>query len=77
MRLLGEENQVMACGAVRRKPSRERNMHRLLSVIPKRGHAGQRTSHGDMLELPSTVFAEKDIGAVRIVSKYGDDIERL
>ena len=77
MRLLGEENQVVPCSATRRKPSRERNVDGLLPVIPKRSHARQRASDGDMLELPSTVFAAKDIRAVRIVSKHGDNIERL
>ena len=77
MRLLGEENQVMAYGAVCRKPSRERNVHRLLSVVPKCGHARQSASDRDMLELPSAVFATKDIGSIRIVRKHGDNIERL
>ena len=77
MRLLGEENQVMARGAIARKPSRKGNVDRLLPIIAKCGHARQRASDGDMLELPSTVFAAKDIRAVRIVSKHGDNIERL
>lgn len=41
------------------------------------GHPRQRASNGDMLELPSAVLAVKDVRAVRIVGKYGNDIERL
>ena len=77
MRLLGEENQVMARGAIARKPSRKGNVDGLLSIIAKRGQARQRASDGDMLQLPSAVFATKDVGSVSIVSKHGDDVERL
>jgi len=55
----------------------ERVRDKLLSIIAERGHARQRASDGDVLELPTAVFATKDIGSVRIVSKDGDDIERL
>ena len=77
VRLLGEENQVMARGAIARKPYRKGNVDGLLSIIAERGHARQRASDGDVLELPTAVFVTKDIGSVRVVSKDGDDIERL
>ena len=77
MRLLGEENQVVPCSAIARKPSRKGNVDGLLSIISKGGHARQRASDGDMLQLSSAVFATKDIGSIRIVSKHGDNIERL
>ena len=30
-----------------------------------------------MLELPSAVFATKDVGSVSIVGQHGDNVERL